>query len=186
MRASGRRKRSEAGRETIIVDQIPYQVNKARLIERIAELVNDKKIEGISICRRVRPHGMRIVIELKRDAVSQVVLNHLFKLTPMQESFGMNLLASRRGTPKLLTLRDALACSSTTAARWSRGRTVSIYARRGAAAHPRGPKIAPTTSMGDHVDRAAANPAEARSGSSARSSVCRDPGPASSTCVCSV
>ncbi|MEW6269075.1 MAG: DNA gyrase subunit A [Thermodesulfobacteriota bacterium] len=100
----------KTGRESIIVDAIPYQVNKARLIERIAELVNDKKIEGISDLRDESDrHGMRIVIELKRDAVSQVVLNQLFKLTPMQESFGINLLAIVDGRPKLLTLRDAIA-----------------------------------------------------------------------------
>jgi DNA gyrase subunit A len=98
------------GRATIIVNAIPYQVNKARLIERIAELVNDKAIDGISDLRDESDrHGMRIVIELKRDAVAQVVLNRLFKLTPMQESFGVNLLAIVEGRPKLLNLRDALA-----------------------------------------------------------------------------
>jgi len=100
---------ARTGRETIVVDAIPYQVNKARLIERIAELVNEKKIEGISDLRDESDrHGMRIVIELKRDAVSQVVLNQLFKLTQLQESFGVNLLAIVEGRPKLLTLRDAL------------------------------------------------------------------------------
>jgi DNA gyrase subunit A len=99
----------KTGRESIIIDAIPYQVNKARLIERIAELVNEKKIEGISELRDESDrHGMRVVIELKRDAVSQVVLNQLFKLTPMQESFGINLLAIVDGRPKLLNLRDAL------------------------------------------------------------------------------
>jgi DNA gyrase subunit A len=98
------------GRATIIVDAIPYQVNKARLIERIAELVNDKAIDGISDLRDESDrHGMRIVIELKRDAVAQVVLNRLFKLTPMQESFGVNLLAIVEGRPKLLNLREAIA-----------------------------------------------------------------------------
>jgi DNA gyrase subunit A len=100
---------AKTGRESIIVDAIPYQVNKARLIERIAELVNEKKIEGISDLRDESDrHGMRIVIELKRDAVSQVVLNQLYKLTQMQESFGVNLLAIVEGRPKLLTLREAL------------------------------------------------------------------------------
>jgi len=99
----------KTGRETIIVDAIPYQVNKARLIERIAELVNEKKIEGISDLRDESDrNGMRIVIELKRDAVSQVVLNQLFKMTPMQDSFGVNLLAIVDGQPKLLNLREAL------------------------------------------------------------------------------
>ena len=99
----------KTGRDTIIVDAIPYQVNKARLIERIAELVNEKKIEGISDLRDESDrNGMRIVIELKRDAVSQVVLNQLFKMTAMQDSFGVNLLAIVEGQPKLLNLREAL------------------------------------------------------------------------------
>jgi DNA gyrase subunit A len=110
MRAAARiEEEPKSGRESIIVDAIPYQVNKARLIERIAELVNEKKIEGISDLRDESDRdGMRIVIELKRDAVSQVVLNQLFKLTPMQESFGVNLLAIVEGKPRLLNLRDAL------------------------------------------------------------------------------
>ena len=99
----------KTGREKIIVDAIPYQVNKARLIERIAELVNEKKIEGISDLRDESDrNGMRIVIELKRDAVSQVVLNRLYKMTAMQDSFGVNMLAIVEGKPKLLNLRDAL------------------------------------------------------------------------------
>jgi DNA gyrase subunit A len=100
---------TRTGRESIIVDAIPYQVNKARLIERIAELVNEKKIDGISDLRDESDRtGMRIVIELKKDAVSQVVLNQLYKLTPMQESFGVNLLAIVDGRPRLLNLREAL------------------------------------------------------------------------------
>ena len=100
---------AKSGRESIIVREIPFQVNKARLIERMAELVNDKKIEGISDLRDESDRdGMRIVIELKRDAISQVVTNQLFKLTPMQDSFGVNLLAIVDGRPQLLTLRDAL------------------------------------------------------------------------------
>jgi len=76
------------GRVSIIVKEIPYQVNKARLIERIAELVNDKKIEGISDLRDESDRdGMRIVIELKKDAIPEIVLNQLYKLTPMQDSF---------------------------------------------------------------------------------------------------
>src|SRR6185369_10131466 len=99
----------KANRNAIIVTELPYQTNKATLIEKIADLVRSKRIEGIADLRDESDrHGMRIVIELKRDAVSQVVLNHLFKLTPMQESFGMNLLAIVEGRPKLLTLRDAL------------------------------------------------------------------------------
>ncbi|MCK6555152.1 DNA gyrase subunit A [Candidatus Binatia bacterium] len=97
------------GRTSIIVHEIPYQVNKARLIERIAELVNEKKIDGISDLRDESDRdGMRIVIDLKRDANSEVVLNQLYKLTPMQESFGVIMLAIVDGRPRLLTLKDAL------------------------------------------------------------------------------
>ncbi len=97
------------GRAAIIVNEIPYQVNKARLIERIAELVNEKRIEGISDLRDESDRdGMRIVIELKRDAMPEVVLNQLYKLTPMQESFGIIMLAIVDGRPKLLNLKEAL------------------------------------------------------------------------------
>ena len=97
------------GKNTIIVNEIPFQVNKARLIERIADLVNEKRIEGISDLRDESDReGMRIVIELKRDAVPNVVVNQLYKLTPMQESFGVILLAIVDGRPKLLTLKDTL------------------------------------------------------------------------------
>ena len=97
------------GKNTIIVNEIPFQVNKARLVERIADLVNEKRIDGISDLRDESDReGMRIVIELKRDAVPNVVVNQLYKLTPMQESFGIILLAIVDGRPKLLTLRDTL------------------------------------------------------------------------------
>ncbi len=98
-------------REAIVVTEIPYQVNKAKLIERIAELVREKRIEGISDLRDESDReGMRIVIELKRDEPAQVVLNNLYKLTPMQTSFGIILLAIVRNQPKVLTLREALLC----------------------------------------------------------------------------
>jgi DNA gyrase subunit A len=109
MRARTSVEGEERGKAKIIVHELPYQVNKARLIERMAELVNEKKIEGISDLRDESDReGMRIVIELKRDAVPEVVLNQLFKLTPMQDSFGVNMLAIVGGRPKLLTLKDAL------------------------------------------------------------------------------
>ncbi len=94
-------------REAIIITEIPYQVNKLRLIERIAELVNDKTVEGIADLRDESDReGMRIVIETKRDAVPDVVLNQLFKHTPLQTSFGVNMLALNRGRPETLNLRD--------------------------------------------------------------------------------
>jgi DNA gyrase subunit A len=96
-------------REALIVTELPYQVNKATLIERIAELVKEKKIEGISDLRDESDRdGMRMVIELKRDAVSDVVLNQLWRFTAMQTSFGANMVALNGGRPELMTLRDML------------------------------------------------------------------------------
>ena len=99
------------GRYRIIVSELPYQVNKARLIENIADLVKDKRIEGISDLRDESDReGMRIVIELKRDANPQIVLNQLFKNTQMQDTFGAIMLALVDGKPKILTLREMLDC----------------------------------------------------------------------------
>ncbi|OHX17558.1 DNA gyrase subunit A [Chromobacterium amazonense] len=96
-------------REAIIVDEIPYQVNKARLLERISELVRDKQIEGISDLRdESDKSGMRVVIELKRGEMPEVVLNHLFKMTQLQDSFGMNMVALVDGQPRLLNLKQIL------------------------------------------------------------------------------
>ena len=100
-----RQKRTE--RESIVITEIPYQVNKARLLERIAELVQDKRVEGIADLRDESDReGMRVVIELKRDAVAQVILNQLFKHTQMQATFGVTLLAIVRGQPQLLNLKE--------------------------------------------------------------------------------
>jgi DNA gyrase subunit A len=97
------------GREQIVVGEIPFMVNKTRLIEQIAELVNEKRIEGISDLRDESDReGMRIVVELKRDAVAEVVINQLYKHTALQESFGVNMLAIVEGRPKVLTLKEAL------------------------------------------------------------------------------
>jgi len=97
------------GREAIIVTELPYQVNKARLIEKIAELVRDKRIEGISELRdESDKDGMRIVIELRRGEVSDVVLNNLYKQTPMQSVFGINMVALHEGQPKLMNLKQML------------------------------------------------------------------------------
>ncbi len=96
-------------RMAIVVTEIPYQVNKAKLLERIAELINDKKLEGISDLRDESDReGMRIVIELKRDAIPDIVLNNLYKLTPMQQSFGVINLAIVNGQPRELKLIDTL------------------------------------------------------------------------------
>src|SRR5205809_232189 len=96
-------------RDAIIITEIPFQVNKARLHERIAELANEKKIEGIAEVRDESDrHGMRLVVELKRDAIPQIVLNKLFKLTPMQSSFGIINLAIVNGQPRVLPLKQIL------------------------------------------------------------------------------
>ncbi|PKH11933.1 MULTISPECIES: DNA gyrase subunit A [Planomicrobium] len=97
------------GRETILIHELPYQVNKARLIEKIAELVRDKKIDGITDLRDESDrNGMRVVIEVRRDASANVLLNNLYKQTAMQTSFGINMLALVDGHPKVLGLRDVL------------------------------------------------------------------------------
>jgi DNA gyrase subunit A len=97
------------GREAIIVNELPYQVNKARLIEKIAELVRDRRIEGISELRdESDKDGMRIVIELRKGEVADVVLNNLYKQTPMQSVFGINMVALHDGQPKLMNLKQIL------------------------------------------------------------------------------
>ena len=97
------------GRRAIIIDEIPYQVNKARLIEQIAELVKDKKLEGISALRDESDRqGMRIVIELRKDAFGEVVLNNLYKQTPLQSTFGVILLSIVNQQPRVLSLKEML------------------------------------------------------------------------------
>ncbi len=109
MRAKTEIEEMTLNRQRIVVTEIPYMVNKARLVEKIAELVHEKKVEGISDIRDESDRsGMRIVIELKRDVIPQVVLNHLYKHTQMQDTFGANMLALVNGEPKVLTLRDML------------------------------------------------------------------------------
>jgi DNA gyrase subunit A len=99
----------ENGREQIIVTEIPYQVNKAEMIKKIAELVNDKKIEGISDLRDESDrNGMRIVFEIKRDAIANVVLNKLYKFTQLQTSFSVNNICLVDGRPRLLNVRDLI------------------------------------------------------------------------------
>lgn len=99
----------KSGKMRILITEIPYMVNKARLVEKIAELVREKKIEGITDLRDESDRsGMRIVLELRRDVVPQIVLNQLYKHTQLEESFGMNMLALVEGRPKLLTLKEMI------------------------------------------------------------------------------
>ncbi|MBC3885203.1 DNA gyrase subunit A [Undibacterium griseum] len=98
-------------RTALIIDELPYQVNKKSLLERIAELVRDKKLDGISDIRdESDKSGMRVVIELKRGEVPDVVLNNLYKQTQLQDTFGMNMVALVNGQPKLLNLKEMLSC----------------------------------------------------------------------------
>src|SRR4029078_11975675 len=96
-------------RQAIIIDELPYQVNKAQLLIKIGELVREKRIEGISDLRdESDKSGMRAVIELKRGEVAEIVLNNLYKLTPMQETFGMNMVALVDNHPRVLNLKHFL------------------------------------------------------------------------------
>ena len=99
----------KSGRESIIISEIPYQINKSNLLEKIADLVREKRIDGISDLRDESDRdGMRIVVELKKDAQTEVALNRLFKLTQMQTTYGMNMLALVDGQPRILNLKDLL------------------------------------------------------------------------------
>ena len=96
-------------RSSIIISEIPYQVNKSSLIEKIAEVVRDKKVEGISDIRDISDrHGIRVVIELKKDAEADVILNQLYKFTPLQSSFGCNMVCLNSGKPELLSIRQII------------------------------------------------------------------------------
>ena len=124
-------------REAIIITEIPYQVNKATMIERIAELVREKKIEGIAELRDESDRdGYRVVIELKRDAMADVVLNQLYRFTPLQSTFGANMVALDGGRPLVMTLKDMLRVVH----RLPRGGGVAAHqvpARQGARPRPR-------------------------------------------------
>ena len=109
MRAKADFETTKTGREQIIVTEIPYQVNKASMIEKTAALINDHKIEGISDIRDESDrNGMRIVYELKKDAIPNIVLNHLYKYTQLQSSFGINNIALVKGRPEMLNLKDLI------------------------------------------------------------------------------
>jgi DNA gyrase subunit A len=136
LRAKAAVEKMARDRESIVVTEIPYQVNKAKLIERIAELVRDKKIEGISDLRDESDReGMRIVVELKKDEPAQVVLNNLYKMTSMQSSFGIILLAIVHNQPKILNLREAIFCFIEHRKDVVRRRTIFELAKAAARAH---------------------------------------------------
>ena len=101
---------SKNNKDSIIITEIPYQVNKSSLIEKIADLVRDKRVEGISDIRDVSDrHGIRVIVELKKDAESEVILNQLYKYTPLQSSFGCNMVTLNSGKPELLSLKQIIS-----------------------------------------------------------------------------
>src|SRR5690606_16287834 len=109
MRAKATIEEEENGRSYIIVNEIPYLVNKAEMIKKTADLINDKKIDGISDIRDESDrNGMRVVYELKRDAIPNVVLNKLFKYTQLQTSFSINNICLVDGRPRLLNLKELI------------------------------------------------------------------------------
>lgn len=109
VRAKAEIEKNDRDREQIVITELPYQVNKKTLIEKIAELVKDRKLEGISEIRDLSKEDIRVIIEIKRDAVAEVVLNHLYSLTQMQVTFGINMVALDHGQPKLLNLKQIIA-----------------------------------------------------------------------------
>lgn len=109
MRGKTEIEQTRENRQSIIITEVPYQVNKAKLVERIAELVRDKKIEGISDLRdESNKSGVRVVVELKKDAFADVILNQLYSFTPLQTSFGVNMLALDQGMPKLMNIKEVI------------------------------------------------------------------------------
>ena len=123
-------------RQAIIITEIPYQVNKSAMIEKMAELVRDKRIEGISDLRDESDRrGVRVVVEVKRDAIADIVLNQLYKFTPLQTSFGVNMLAIHHGRPELMSLRQILLAFIEFREEVIRRRTVYLLAQARNRAH---------------------------------------------------
>ena len=153
------------GREKIVVTQLPYQVNKARLIEKIAELVKNKKIEGISELRdESDKDGMRMVIELKRGENAEVILNNLYKQTQMQNSFGMNMVALMDGQPKLFNLKEILEAFIRHRREVVTRRTIYLLRKARARAHILEGLAVALGSIDEIIEtiKSSANPAEAR------------------------
>jgi DNA gyrase subunit A len=136
MRAKAEIQEIRKDRFAIVVTEVPYQVNKARMMERIGEIVRDKIVEGISDLRDESDRdGVRVVIELKRDSVPEVVLNQLYRFTGMQTSFGVNMLALNQGRPEQLNLRDII-CRLHSVPRTGDHQTNRVSAPQGAGSGP--------------------------------------------------
>ncbi|MFV9615775.1 MAG: DNA gyrase subunit A [Gammaproteobacteria bacterium] len=158
---------NDKGRQTIIVSELPYQVNKARLIERIAELVKEKRIEGISALRdESDKDGMRIVVEVKRGEAGDVLLNNLFSQTTMQSSFGINMVALVEGQPKLLNLKEILDAFLRHRREVVTRRTIYELRKARARAHVLEGLALALANIDDIIEmiKQSANPAEAKAG----------------------
>lgn len=152
-------------REAIILTELPYQVNKARLIEKIAELVRDKKLEGISGLRdESDKDGMRVVIELKRGEMSEVVINNLYKHTALQTVFGINMVALGNGQPRLMNLRDVLSAFVTHRREVVTRRTIFELRKARARAHVLEGQAVALANIDDVIDliKQSPSPAEAK------------------------
>jgi DNA gyrase subunit A len=152
-------------REAIVVTEIPYQVNKSRMIEKIAELVRDKRVEGISDIRDESDRdGVRVVIELRRDAIGQVVLNQLYRFSPLQTSFGINSLALNGGRPETMNIRQMLDAFVVFREEVIRRRTVHELGKARDRAHVLAGLAIAVANIDDiiHLIRAAPDPAAAR------------------------
>ncbi|MGB0671267.1 MAG: DNA gyrase subunit A [Rhodospirillales bacterium] len=158
-------------REAIIVTEVPYQVNKARMIEIMAECVRDKRIEGISDLRDESDrHGIRVVIEIKRDHMPEVVLNQLFRFTPLQTTFGVNMLALDGGRPRLMNLKELLVAFLKHREEVIRRRTVYLLGKAREKAHVLAGLAVAVANVDEVIRliRAAKDPAEAREALMAR------------------
>ncbi|HWD57942.1 MAG TPA: DNA gyrase subunit A [Stellaceae bacterium] len=168
------------GREAIVFTEIPYQVNKAKLIERIAETVHDKMVEGIAALRDESDRdGLRVVIELKREADPDIVLNQLYRHTALQTSFGVNMLAINGGRPELLTLRDIIVAFIAFREEVITRRTMHLLGKARDRAHILVGLLIAVGSIDEIIAliRAAADPAEARAGLLGRRWPVHDVGP---------
>jgi DNA gyrase subunit A len=180
MRAKVHTEEIRKDREALIVTSIPYQVNKKALIEKIAEQVREKKIEGISnIWDETNREGMRIVIELKRDAIADVVLNQLWRFSDLQTTFGANMLAISGGRPEQLNLRDMISAFTAFREEVVSRRTKHLLAKSRERAHVLVGLAVAVANIDEMIRliRAAPSPAEAREQMMARAWPARDIGP---------
>ena len=167
-------------REAIIVTEIPYQVNKARMIERIAGLVNERRIEGIADLRDESDRdGVRVVIELKRSAMAEIVLNQLHRYSALQTSFGVNMLALRGGRPEMMTLRDIIVAFIDFREEVITRRTAHQLAQARTRAHMLAGLAIAVANIDEIIAliRRAKDPAEARAGITGRDWLVKDAGP---------